>query len=526
MLSLLVGSALLTACLAPLAPPGLRDLLDEGERILQGFNRLGPDLTGYALVRRPDGTIALVVIDDDNRELPDSAPIVPEVVGRSDPFGGTVKDLEFFIVPADRQPAGINDPLPQAEPGELTPELLAERRRRLDERRRERVRYVVVTEEAGPGGPVCVIRVLDGDGQLIATTRQEGAFVKALANDITGEKTVLPRQAGGQAFVLVDVVTGEARVTSGFALGADEDIKDVNAVGGLIVVFDTLAGRTRVRVRIRGDRPRRKGLQRSHRGDHGPAARTDRCEGPGPEPDHRDVRRPPVPSGRRSGPLPRGRPQRRPRPDRGADPRRGRSDRRHRRAGGRLPLRGRPRRPEDLRVPPPGRHSRRHPRRPRDGASRPVARRLASGPSGFSIEPPPDLQRLGLSDHLLGSTGYAAGPGAVSFRPGLHIIRSGTRPDRGRRFPRPAPYRPQTLDAGARPRFNSRVEPTHYDIAVVVAISFAIQMAGLVTMILAGWRMVREFRAELAEERRLTRAVGVLVIQEAEKIRATLRDAQ
>jgi hypothetical protein len=70
------------------------------------------------------------------------------------------------------------------------------------------------------------------------------------------------------------------------------------------------------------------------------------------------------------------------------------------------------------------------------------------------------------------------------------------------------------------------VEPTHYDIAVVVAISFAIQIAGLVTMIRAGWRMVREFRVELAEERRLTRAVGVLVIQEAEKIRATIREAQ
>jgi hypothetical protein len=252
MLSVLLGSALLTACLAPLDPPGLRDLLGEGERLLEGFSQLGPALTGYALVRRPDGTVALVVIDDDNRELPDSAPIVPEVVGRSDPFGGAVKDLEFFIVPAERQPPGLNDPLLQAEPGELTPELLAERRRRLDERRRERVRYVVVTEEPGSGGPVCVIRVFDGDGQLIATTRQEGAFVKTVANDITGEKAVLTRQAGGQAFVLLDFVTGEVRVASGFALDADDDIQDVNAVGGLIVVFDTLGDRTRVRVRIFG----------------------------------------------------------------------------------------------------------------------------------------------------------------------------------------------------------------------------------------------------------------------------------
>jgi hypothetical protein len=70
------------------------------------------------------------------------------------------------------------------------------------------------------------------------------------------------------------------------------------------------------------------------------------------------------------------------------------------------------------------------------------------------------------------------------------------------------------------------VEPTHYDIAVIIGASFAIQIAGLLTMIVAGWRMVREFRAERAEERRLTRAAGVLGLQEAEKIRATLREAQ
>jgi len=69
------------------------------------------------------------------------------------------------------------------------------------------------------------------------------------------------------------------------------------------------------------------------------------------------------------------------------------------------------------------------------------------------------------------------------------------------------------------------VEPTHYDIAVIIAVSFAIQIAGLVTMILAGWHMVRGFRAMLAEDLRLTRAVGVLVIQEAEKIRAIAREA-
>jgi hypothetical protein len=228
------------------------DFLLEDEEILEGFNRLAPDNIGHLLVRRSDGTIVLLVVDDENREIPTSTRQIPEVVGRSDPFGGIVKDLELLIVPSARLPEGFNDPIPQPGPsGELSPELLAERRRRLDEQRRQRFRYVVVTEEQIESGPVCVIRVFDGDGQLISSTRKEGAFVKPFANDATGEKTVITRRAG-QSVLLVDVVTGEVRASSDFILGDGDDIQDINAVAGQIVVFDQLMMPPRVIVRIFG----------------------------------------------------------------------------------------------------------------------------------------------------------------------------------------------------------------------------------------------------------------------------------
>jgi hypothetical protein len=229
------------------------DFLLEDEEILEGFNRLAPDNIGYLLVRKPDGTIVLLVVEDQNREIPTSAPQVPEVVGRSEPFEGIVKDLELLIVPSGQLPEGFNDPIPQPGPsGELSPELLAERRRRLDEQRRQRFRYVVVTEEQTDSGPVCVIRVFDGDGRLISSTRKEGAFVKAVANDATGEKAVLTRQAAGQSVLLIDVVTGESKVSSDSILGRNDDIQDLNAVSGFIIVFEQLMMPPRVIVRIFG----------------------------------------------------------------------------------------------------------------------------------------------------------------------------------------------------------------------------------------------------------------------------------
>ncbi|MBI1963438.1 MAG: hypothetical protein HYS37_08705 [Candidatus Rokubacteria bacterium] len=67
------------------------------------------------------------------------------------------------------------------------------------------------------------------------------------------------------------------------------------------------------------------------------------------------------------------------------------------------------------------------------------------------------------------------------------------------------------------------MDPTHYDIAVIVAVSFAIQIAGLVTIIVVGWHALRDLSAMLAESQRLTKAVGALVIQEADKTRTALR---
>lgn len=67
---------------------------------------------------------------------------------------------------------------------------------------------------------------------------------------------------------------------------------------------------------------------------------------------------------------------------------------------------------------------------------------------------------------------------------------------------------------------NVRMAPTHDDLAVILAISFAIQLSALAAIFWMAWRAAREFR----ESQRLTKAAGVLVIQEAEKIRAMLRE--
>jgi len=61
---------------------------------------------------------------------------------------------------------------------------------------------------------------------------------------------------------------------------------------------------------------------------------------------------------------------------------------------------------------------------------------------------------------------------------------------------------------------------THYDLVVILAISFAIQLGGLVFVAYIAWKGPRELAGMVAEAQRLTRAVGGLVAQESEKIRA------
>jgi hypothetical protein len=60
-----------------------------------------------------------------------------------------------------------------------------------------------------------------------------------------------------------------------------------------------------------------------------------------------------------------------------------------------------------------------------------------------------------------------------------------------------------------------------YDVVVVVAVSIAIQITGLVFIAWQAHRM----GGMLKESQRMTRAVAGLVIQEHEKTRALFRDA-
>ncbi|MBI2204385.1 MAG: hypothetical protein HYU41_11105 [Candidatus Rokubacteria bacterium] len=55
----------------------------------------------------------------------------------------------------------------------------------------------------------------------------------------------------------------------------------------------------------------------------------------------------------------------------------------------------------------------------------------------------------------------------------------------------------------------------HTELLIVLAISFAIQISGLVIL---GFQLY-DSRKMVAESQRLTRAVGALVIQESDKIR-------
>jgi hypothetical protein len=68
--------------------------------------------------------------------------------------------------------------------------------------------------------------------------------------------------------------------------------------------------------------------------------------------------------------------------------------------------------------------------------------------------------------------------------------------------------------------------PTHYDLAVILAVSFGFQGAGLIFIASLVWRVWRESRRDAIEGHRLTRVVGALILQEAEKLRALVRDAR
>lgn len=68
--------------------------------------------------------------------------------------------------------------------------------------------------------------------------------------------------------------------------------------------------------------------------------------------------------------------------------------------------------------------------------------------------------------------------------------------------------------------------PTHYDLAVILAVSFGFQLAVLLFIASLAWRAWREARRDAVEGQRLTKVTGVLILQEAEKLRALVRDAR
>jgi threonine/homoserine/homoserine lactone efflux protein len=65
---------------------------------------------------------------------------------------------------------------------------------------------------------------------------------------------------------------------------------------------------------------------------------------------------------------------------------------------------------------------------------------------------------------------------------------------------------------------------THYDLVVILAVSFAIQLGGLIFIAWLAWKGPRDMAALIRDSRReserLTRAVAGLVAQESEKIRS------
>ena len=66
--------------------------------------------------------------------------------------------------------------------------------------------------------------------------------------------------------------------------------------------------------------------------------------------------------------------------------------------------------------------------------------------------------------------------------------------------------------------------PSNYDLLVVITVAATIQVGGLIFLAWVAWRAPRELAAMVAESQQLNRAVGALIVQETDKIRALLAD--
>ena len=67
---------------------------------------------------------------------------------------------------------------------------------------------------------------------------------------------------------------------------------------------------------------------------------------------------------------------------------------------------------------------------------------------------------------------------------------------------------------------------THYDLAIILALSFACQLTVLGYVASLAWRARQEARRDAVEDQRLSKVTGALILQEAEKLRALIRDAR
>ncbi len=70
------------------------------------------------------------------------------------------------------------------------------------------------------------------------------------------------------------------------------------------------------------------------------------------------------------------------------------------------------------------------------------------------------------------------------------------------------------------------MEPTHFDLTVLLALGFGVLLAVLVAVFGYAVHVARDISRNLAESQRLTRAVAGLVVQESDRIRALFGDSR
>ena len=70
------------------------------------------------------------------------------------------------------------------------------------------------------------------------------------------------------------------------------------------------------------------------------------------------------------------------------------------------------------------------------------------------------------------------------------------------------------------------MEPTHFDLTVLLAVMFGVLLAAMVALFAYAVHAARDTAKMLAESQRMTRAVAGLVVQESDRIRALFGDSR